>query len=224
VGAVVGKRKYDDGCAVAQALDVIGERWALLVVRDLLLGPKRFTDLLAGLPGASSDVLTQRLRDLGEAGVVRRRRLGPPAGSWVYELTPWGAGLEEIVVGLARWAHESPRMRYDLPLGTDSLMLSVKTLFDGRVAGDLRATIALNLEGEPFWIRIADANLTMARGEIEGADVTLDTDKATLLSLMQTDRSIDDALATGHVRLTGDRAVVDTFHQSVSGIRASDLR
>jgi alkyl sulfatase BDS1-like metallo-beta-lactamase superfamily hydrolase len=103
-------------------------------------------------------------------------------------------------------------------------MLSVKTLFDGRVAGDLRATIALNLEGEPFWIRIADANLTMARGEIEGADVTLDTDKATLLSLMQTDRSIDDALATGHVRLTGDRAVVDTFHQSVSGIRASDLR
>jgi DNA-binding HxlR family transcriptional regulator len=224
VGAVVGKRKYDDGCAVAQALDVIGERWALLVVRDLLLGPKRFTDLLAGLPGASSDVLTQRLRDLGEAGVVRRRRLGPPAGSWVYELTPWGAGLEEIVVGLARWAHESPRMRYDLPLGTDSLMLSVKTLFDGRVAGDLRATIALNLEGEPFWIRIADGNLTMARGEIEGADVTLDTDKATLLSLMQTDRSIDDALATGHVRLTGDRAVVDRFHQSVSGIRASDLR
>jgi DNA-binding HxlR family transcriptional regulator len=224
VGAVVGKRKYDDGCAVAQALDVIGERWALLVVRDLLLGPKRFTDLLAGLPGASSDVLTQRLRDLGEAGVVRRRRLGPPAGSWVYELTPWGAGLEEIVVGLARWAHESPRMRYDLPLGTDSLMLSVKTLFDGRVAGDLRATIALNLEGEPFWIRIADANLTMARGEIEGADVTLDTDKATLLSLMQTDRSIDDALATGHVRLTGDRAVVDRFHQSVSGIRASDPR
>jgi DNA-binding HxlR family transcriptional regulator len=224
VGAVVGKRKYDDGCAVAQALDVIGERWALLVVRDLLLGPKRFTDLLAGLPGASSDVLTQRLRDLAEAGVVRRRRLGPPAGSWVYELTPWGARLEQIVVGLARWAHESPRMRYDLPLGTDSLMLSVKTLFDGRVAGDLRATIALNLEGEPFWIRIADGNLTMARGEIEGADVTLDTDKATLLSLMQTDRSIDDALATGHVRLTGDRAVVDRFHQSVSGIRASDPR
>lgn len=212
---MVGKRKYDDGCAVAQALDVIGERWALLVVRDLLLGPKRFTDLLAGLPGASSDVLTQRLRDLGEAGVVRRRRLGPPAGTWVYELTPWGAGLEEIVVGLARWAHESSWMRYDLPLGTDSLMLSVKTLFDSRVAGDLRATIALNLDGEPFWIRIADESLTMARGEIEGADVTLDTDNATVLSLMQTDRSIDDALATGDLRLTGDRAIADGFHQSV---------
>jgi DNA-binding HxlR family transcriptional regulator len=216
VDVVVGKRKYDDGCAVAQALDVIGERWALLVVRDLLLGPKRFTDLLAGLPGASSDVLTQRLRELVDAGVVLRRRLGPPAGSWVYELTPWGAGLEEIVVGLARWAHESPRMRYDLPLGTDSLMLSIKTLFDGHAEGDLQAKIALNLDDERFWIRIADGNLTMARGEIERPDVTLDTDTATLLSLMQTNRSIDDALAAGQLRLTGDRAVVDSFHESVS--------
>ena len=117
---VVGKRKYDDGCAVAQALDVVGERWALLVVRDLMLGPKRFTDLLKGLPGASPDVLTQRLRDLGDAGVVQRRRLGPPVATWVYELTPWGADLQEVIVGLARWAHESPHMRYDLPLGTDS--------------------------------------------------------------------------------------------------------
>jgi DNA-binding HxlR family transcriptional regulator len=91
---VVGRRKYEDGCAIAQALDVIGERWALLVVRELVLGPKRFTDLLAGLHGASSDVLTQRLRDLSEAGVVRRRRLGPPTGAWVYELTEWGAELE----------------------------------------------------------------------------------------------------------------------------------
>jgi DNA-binding HxlR family transcriptional regulator len=215
---MVGRRKYDDGCAVAQALDLIGERWALLVVRDLLLGPKRFTDLLAGLPGASSDVLTQRLRELVDAGVVLRRRLGPPARSWVYELTPWGAGLEDIVVALARWVHESAHMRYDLPLGTDSLMLSVKTLFDGHAAGDLQATIALNLDDEPFWIRIADGNLTMARGEIEHPDVTIDTDKPTLLSLMQTDRSIDDALAAGELRLTGDRAVLDRFVESISTV------
>src|ERR1700755_1287426 len=127
---MVGRRKYDDGCAVAQALDVVGERWALLVVRDLLLGPKRFTDLLAGLPGASSDVVTQRLRDLAEAGVVRRRRLPPPASAWVYELTSWGNQLEPIVLGLAGWAHSSPRMRYDLPLSADSLVLSLKMLFD----------------------------------------------------------------------------------------------
>jgi len=86
---MVGRRKYDDGCAVAHALDLVGERWALLVVRELLLGPKRFTDLQSGLPGASPDVLTQRLRELAEAGVLRRRRLAPPAASWVYELTGW---------------------------------------------------------------------------------------------------------------------------------------
>lgn len=208
---MVGKRKYDDGCAVAQALDVVGERWALLVVRDLLLGPKRFTDLLTGLPGASTDVLTQRLRDLSDAGVVQRRRLAPPVGAWVYELTPWGADLEEIVVGLARWAHGSPQMRYDLPLGTDSVMLSMKTLFDGRVAGDLDAKMALALNEEPFWIRVTDGKLTMARGEIVRPDVTIETDTATLVSLLQTDRTIDDALAAGQLSLTGDPAIAERF-------------
>lgn len=208
---MVGRRKYDDGCAVAQALDVIGERWALLVVRDLLLGPKRFTDLLAGLPGASSDVLTQRLRDLAEAGVVRRTRLAPPASAWVYELTPWGAELEDVILGLAGWVHQSPRMRYDLPLGTDSLMLSLKTLFDGRAAGDLHAAIALHLSDEHFSIRIADGDLTIARGEIASPDATLDTDQATLLSLLHTNRPVDEALATGELRLTGDRAMVERF-------------
>src|ERR1700747_1175456 len=113
---MAGKRKYDQGCAVAHALDLIGERWALLVVRDLVLGPKRFTDLLAGLPGASPDVLTQRLRELTDG---RGPRL-PPA------------------------------MRYDAPLGTDSLILSLKALFDGSPAADLNATIALHLGDEPF--------------------------------------------------------------------------
>jgi DNA-binding HxlR family transcriptional regulator len=215
---MVGKRKYDDGCAVAQALDLIGERWALLVVRDLLLGPKRFTDLLAGLPGASSDVLTQRLRELVGAGIVQRRRLGPPARSWIYELTPWGAGLEDTVLGIARWVHASPQMRHDLPVGTDSLMLSIKTLFDGGAAGDLAATIAIVLADEPFWIRIADGVLTMARGEIEHPDVTLDTDTATLLSLIGTDHSTADVLDTGQLRLTGDRALFDRFRHSVSSV------
>src|SRR5215204_4140654 len=86
-------RTYDDGCAAAHALDLIGERWALLVVRELLLGPKRFTDLRAGLPNASPNVLAQRLRELEAAGIVRRRKLPPPAASRVYELTEWGQDL-----------------------------------------------------------------------------------------------------------------------------------
>ena len=208
---MVGRRKYDDGCAVAQALDVIGERWALLVVRDLLLGPKRFTDLLAGLPGSSSDVLTQRLRELADAGVVRRRRLAPPASTWVYELTPWGAALEDIILGLAGWVHQSPRMRYDLPLGTDSLMLSLKTLFDGDAAGDLNAKIALHLGEERFSIRVAGGALTIARAETESPDATLDTNSAALLSLLRAYRTLDEVLATGELRLSGDRALVELF-------------
>jgi DNA-binding HxlR family transcriptional regulator len=210
---MVGRRKYDDGCAVAHALDLIGERWALLVVRDLLLGPKRFTDLLAGLPGPSPDVLTQRLRELTQAGVVHRRRLSPPAASWVYELTSWGAELAPIVVGLAKWASRSPGMRYDAPLGTDSLVLSLEALFDGPAAAGLEATIALHLGDERFQVCIADGQLTVTRGETDRPDAALDTDQATLLSLLRTDRPLDAAVASGELRLAGDRAVIERFRR-----------
>ncbi|MGE2718185.1 winged helix-turn-helix transcriptional regulator [Mycolicibacterium celeriflavum] len=208
---MVGKRKYEDGCAVAQALDVIGERWALLVVRDLLLGPKRFTDLLAGLPGASSDVVTQRLRDLSEAGVVRRRRLAPPANIWVYELTPWGAELEDVILGLAGWVHQSPRMRYDLPLSADSLMLSLKMLFDGAAAQGIRLTAALHIGDEQFFARIDDGDLTIARADADEPDVTLATDSATLLSLVRGQQSLDEAIAAGQLDATGVRSTVERF-------------
>jgi DNA-binding HxlR family transcriptional regulator len=206
---VVGKRKYDDGCAVAQALDVMGERWALLVVRDLLLGPKRFTDLLAGLPGASSDVVTQRLRELAEAGVVRRRRLAPPISAWVYELTPWGAQLEDVILGLAGWVHRSPRMRYDLPLSADSLMLSLKMLFDRDAASGVNMEVALHLGGERFCIGIADGDLTMARAEPESPNAILDTDPTTLMSLLRAEQSLDEAVGTGRLQSAGDRASIE---------------
>ena len=208
---MVGKRKYGDGCAVAQALDVIGERWALLVVRELLLGPKRFTDLHAGLRGASSDVVTQRLRELTEAGVVRRRRLPPPASAWVYELTDWGAELEDVILGLAGWAHQSPRMRYDLPLGADSLMLSLKMLFDGDAARDSNVKVALHLGGERFSIEVADGELAIARAEPESPDAILETDPTTLMSLLQGEQSLDEVLATGRLQLAGERAPVETL-------------
>jgi DNA-binding HxlR family transcriptional regulator len=210
---MVGKRKYDDGCAIAQALDVIGERWALLVVRELVLGPKRFTDLLAGLHGVSSDVLTQRLRDLSEAGVVRRRRLAPPASSWVYELTEWGAELEDIILGLAHWVHKSPHMRYDLPLGADSLMLALKTRFHPPAAAGLDATIGLHLGEARFRIRIIHGQLAIDRGEADSTDLVLETDQTTLLSLLGPDGSVDEALMTGQLRLTGDEAIAETFRR-----------
>ncbi len=189
----------------------IGERWALLVVRELLLGPKRFTDLLAGLRGASSDVVTQRLRELTEAGVVRRRRLPPPASAWVYELTPWGAELEDVILGLAGWVHQSPSMRYDLPLGADSLMLSLKMLFDGDAARGSNLKVAVHLGGERFSIAVVDGDLTIARTEPESPDAILETDPTTLLSVLRAEQSLDDALATGQLQLAGERAPVETL-------------
>jgi DNA-binding HxlR family transcriptional regulator len=210
---VVGRRKYEDGCAIAQALDVIGERWALLVVRELVLGPKRFTDLLDGLHGASSDVLTQRLRDLSEAGVVRRRRLGPPAAAWVYELTEWGAELEDIILDLAQWVHKSPLMRYDLPLGPDSLMLSLKSRFHPPAADGMTASIGVSFGEAHFRVRIADGRLGIDRGDPEHPDLVLDTDEATLLSLLNPDGSVDDAISSGRLRITGDQSLAERFRR-----------
>jgi len=215
---MVGRRKYDDGCAVAHALDLVGERWALLVVREVLLGPKRFTDLQSGLPGASPDVLTQRLRELTEVGVLRRRRLAPPAASWVYELTEWGSELEPIVLRLAQWSSRSPRLRYDARLGVDSLVLSLLALFDGPAAAGFEASIALHLGEDRFRLTVGGGQLAVSRVGTEPPagrpdDVVLDTDPATLLTLLRTDRTLADAIGAGALRLTGDAAVADRFRR-----------
>src|ERR687888_1927070 len=141
------KRTYDDGCAIAQALDLIGERWALLVVRELLLGPKRYTDLRRGLPNASPHVLSQRLAGLEGAGVIRRRKLPPPAGSRVYELTDWGRELEETVLSLGHWAARSPSgLASDAPVGTDSMILALRSRFDADAAHGLHARFGVILK------------------------------------------------------------------------------
>src|SRR5690606_10846452 len=124
------RRRYEDACGAAHALELIGERWALLVMRELMHGPKRFSDLRADLPGISANVLTQRLEGLEQADLVTRRKLPPPAASQVYELTPWGYEAEPILQSLGRWAARSPRHDPTLPLSAVSLMLSLRTMFD----------------------------------------------------------------------------------------------
>lgn len=208
---MVGKRTYDDGCPVAHGLELVGERWALLVVRELLLGPKRFTDLRAGLPGVSPDVLTQRLRELGEAGVVRRRKLSPPAGSWIYELTEWGAGLEPVVTGLARWAIRSPLVRPEAGLGVDSLVLALRVLFDPCAAQRLDLTVALYLGENQFRVQIRDGSIELARGVPDHADLTLEADPDTLAALMLKQRQLTDALHAGDLKLTGARRTAERF-------------
>src|SRR6478735_6090294 len=133
------RRRYDDACAAAHALDIVGERWALLVVRELMMGPKRFSDLRASLPGISANVLTQRLEGLEAAGVLTRRKLPPPASAQVYELTPWGYESEPIFQALGRWAARSPSHDPTLPFSAASLLLSLRTMLDPARAGGLDA-------------------------------------------------------------------------------------
>src|SRR4051794_34430991 len=177
-------RTYDDACAAAHALDLIGERWALLVVRELLLGPKRFTALRAGLPGASPNVLAQRLRELERVGVVRRRKLPPPAASRVYELTDWGEELEPVITQLGRWGARSPLRPRDAGLSVDSLILSFRTMFDPRAAEDFRASYELQLGEDRFRIVVADGRLEIVRGVAAHPDATIETDSATLATIV----------------------------------------
>jgi DNA-binding HxlR family transcriptional regulator len=208
---VTGRRKYDEACAIAHGLDLIGERWALLVVRELLLGPKRFTDLRAGMPAASSDMLAQRLRELQEAGIVRRRKLAPPAGSWIYELTAWGADLEPVVTQLARWSSRSPSLRRDAALGVDSLILALKALFDPHAAQGLTATIALRLDDQDFQAQVTDGQFDVARTHTQHPDAILETDTATLAALLWSKRTLTDALHGGDLKLAGDQATAHRF-------------
>jgi DNA-binding HxlR family transcriptional regulator len=205
------RRTYDDGCAAAHALDLIGERWALLVVRELLLGPKRFTDLRAGLPHASPNVLAQRLRELEAVGVVRRRKLPPPAASKVYELTDWGLELEPVIVRLGRWGARSPSRPRDAGLSVDSLILSCRTMFDPRAAEGLTASYELRLGEDRFHAKVADGRFEIARGNADRPDAIVETDPATLAQLVYNGRPLAEATRSGDVEIEGDESAVERF-------------
>jgi DNA-binding HxlR family transcriptional regulator len=204
------KRTYDDGCAAAHALDLVGERWALLVVRELLLGPKRFTDLRAGLPHASPNVLAQRLRGLEEAGIVRRRRLPPPAASKIYELTEWGEELEPVIIRLGRWGARSPS-KPAAPLGVDSLILSFRTMFDPGAAEGLEAVYELIMGEDRFRAEVEGGSFEVERGSAERPDATIEAESTTLAELVYQDRRLAEALRSRDVKIEGDEAAVERF-------------
>jgi DNA-binding HxlR family transcriptional regulator len=204
-------RTYGDRCGVARALDLVGERWALLVVRELLLGPKRFTDLRAGLPNLSPDVLAQRLRELEQAGVVRRRALPPPAGSRVYELTARGLELEPVILELGRWGSSAPFPPGEAGMGVDSTMIALKTLFDPSPAGDLRASYELRFGDDRFRVDVAEGRLEIARGGADQPDATIDTDPGTLSAVLWHGRPLSEALRSGDVKVGGSRPLVTRF-------------
>jgi DNA-binding HxlR family transcriptional regulator len=205
------KRSYDDPCGIARALDVVGERWALLVVRELLLGPKRFTDLRAGLPRVGPDVLSQRLRELEQTGILRRRTLAPPAASKIYELTTRGAALEPVILALGRWGSVAPFPADHGALGVDAFALALKTVFDPSAAADVTARVALRLSGESFAVTVEDGRLELARGEPAVPDLVLTTDTGTLAAILWHDGSLAEALEAGAVTINGSRRLARRF-------------
>lgn len=155
-------------------MELLGERWALLIVRELMFGPRRFTDLRASLPGISAKVLTERLAGLAEAGVLIRRRLSPPAAAQVYELTQWGYRAEPLIQELGRWAAMSDRHDPTLPLSPVSFMLSLRTMFDAPKAGDWRARIGFRFPDAVFTGTVTEGTFTVKRTDThelpEGCD------------------------------------------------------
>jgi DNA-binding HxlR family transcriptional regulator len=166
------KRRYDDACGTAHGLELIGERWALLVLRELLLGPRRFSDLRADLPGISANVLTQRLTELEERGLVRRKKLPPPASSQVYEATEWGLEAEPIVQVLGRWAARSPMHDPTMPISATSLMLSLKTMADEKRAKGFEARMGFRFGEERFVGRMRKGRFKVARAEPTDTEFT----------------------------------------------------
>jgi DNA-binding HxlR family transcriptional regulator len=208
-------RTYQDGCSAAHALDLVGERWALLIVRDLLFGPKRFSDLHRGLPHGSPNVLTQRLRELEASGIVRRRKLPPPASTMVYELTEWGAELEPVLLGLQRWGAFSPSLPQDVAVGCDAAMLALKNAFDPEAPDSpTRVELEVRFDAGTFVVRVGDGSIDIRRGPAEAPDAVLATDPTTLEELAFTDLTVARAERTKRLTVEGDRALVEAFFQS----------
>jgi DNA-binding HxlR family transcriptional regulator len=198
------RRRYDDACAAAHGMDLIGERWAMPVIRELLMGPRRFSDLKKSLNGISANVLTQRLEGLEAAGILGRRKLPPPASVQVYELTPWGYEAAPIFQALGRWAVRSPRHDPGRPFSPVSLMLSLRTMFSPAAAGQAGGRLLLRMGEETFFWALAGGQVQIGRGEIEAPDAVVTGSPVAIASIVYGGRPLEDAIAAGDLTVEGD--------------------
>lgn len=210
------KRWYDDACGTALAMELVGERWSLLIVRELLFGPRRFGELKVSLGGISANVLTQRLEGLERAHIVRREVLPPPANAQVYALTPWGYEAEAPIKMLGGWAARSPDHDPTLPLSPASMMLSLRTMLDRQAAAKTPAmSVGFAFGAEAFVARLVDGDLPITRGTAP-VDVHFATTPPMMAALTYIKRPIADAEAAGDLVFTGDRDLaarfIDLFH------------
>ena len=203
-------KTYSQFCPVAHALELVGERWALLVVRELLNGPKRYTDLAASLPGIGTNILAGRLRDLEEAGVIQKRQLPPPAAAKVYELTPYGEELRGPLYALGRWGARSlgpPRPNDTLAPGW--LVNAVRATCTGGCLPE--KVFELRVDGESVTARFEAQELIVEPDSPVDADTVIETDPATLFCLASGQVTITEAIKSSAVRVTGDRPAAERF-------------
>ncbi|MEZ5707905.1 MAG: winged helix-turn-helix transcriptional regulator [Blastomonas sp.] len=209
----VRKRWYDDACGTAFALEMIGERWTILIMRELMFGPRRFSELRSDLPGISAKILAQRLEAMEERSIVRKRRLPPPASAQVYELTPWGMEAENLVQMMGSWATRHPDHDPSLPLSAASIMMSFKTMFDSEAAGDLVCRIGFRLGEHQFCLTISEGTIDVVRQppEEREQDVVFTGEPTALAACIYGGQPLDDMVAAGMIALQGDPGVFRRF-------------
>ncbi len=206
-------KSYNQYCGLAYALDVIGERWTILMIRELLAGPRRFKDLNDGLPGISTNLLTERLKRLEQQGLLRRRILPPPAGSTVYELTAMGQALETSLLELGKWGSQfvPPSMEGVNALHLGSYALTPQTFFRPELARGIYATYELHIDDEVQQVQIADGEIHVQQGEARQADAIFHTDLPSYLGLLTGQLQPDAAIAAGLICVEGDPAALHRF-------------
>lgn len=205
------RRRYEDGCGTAHALELIGERWSLLVMRELMLGPKRFSDIRADLPGISANTLTQRLEGLEKAGIVVREKLPPPASGQVYGLTEWGYQALPVMGALGRWAVRSVGHDPNQHFSAVSLLLSFMAMNNPAITKGLDATLGFRLGRENYVMTVKDGAIRAVRGEPAGADVTFAGAPGAVAAAVYGGVPLPELEAAGALTLEGDRRVAERF-------------
>jgi len=205
------KRSYGESCRFAHALDLVGERWALLVVRELLLGPRRFTDLRNGLPNASTNILAERLRELEQGGVLRKRRLPPPAAASVYELTEWGRELEPVVTTLGAWGARSPFPPDTEAINASSIVLALRSLFDAETAAGVELEVELALDDEELHASVREGALEIGRGPLEDGGLRVAAAAGIFAAVLTGELPLEVALDSGELELNGSKRAFRSF-------------
>jgi DNA-binding HxlR family transcriptional regulator len=206
-------RSYNQFCALASALDYVGERWTFLIIRELLIGPRRFKDLMDGLPCISTNLLSERLKSLEQQGILHQRCLPPPAGSTVYELTPLGQSLEKPILELGRWGAELlPRSLEGITLPSlGSIAVALKAFFHPDKAQQTHETYGLHLGEETLQVQISNGEIKIQQGESQKSDADFYTNMQVFLGLFTSQLDPDDAITKDFIRIEGDPVALKKF-------------